>query len=462
MLRAEDVIRLLNLQPHPIEGGHFRETHRSGLTLPGSALPGHRDDRSASTAIYYLLTPGAVSEMHQLPGEELFHYYAGDPLETLLLYPDGRVEVRILGIDFAPGQERQLVIPPTIGKEAHPPSARTATPSSVRRWPPASTTPTMSGEPEDHCWRSGPPSSSGSRSSLRTGDVVTCPVIPFRRLLFSARTTMIRSLLAIGLLALALPAVAAQERLTKVEIGKRGKAATAFVEVPKVGTGTAFCIHPSGLFITNEHVVRGAHDEVILVLNPSLEGQRVLKAKVVRTDKVLDLALLRVEGEKDLPSLPLGSIKGVAELSEVVACGFPLGFSLSTDKKEYPAISVNAGSVTALRYKERVLESLQIDITLTFGNSGGPVLDENGQVVGVVVRGLSGVGKGINQAIPVSLLEGFLNKPDIAFAAPQLTRETLEKPLEFKASVVSFAPKAPEATLKLILQTGDETPASSP
>ena len=268
---------------------------------------------------------------------------------------------------------------------------------------------------------------------------------------------MLRSLLAIGVLAIALPA-AAQEKLKKVEIGKRGKAATAFVEVTKFGTGTAFCIHPSGLFITNEHVVRGAADEVILVLNPSVEGQRVLKAKVVRTDKVLDLALLRVEGEKDLQSLSLGSVKGIAELSEVVACGFPLGFSLSTDKKEYPAISVNAGSVTALRYKDRVLDSLQIDITLTFGNSGGPVLDENGQVVGVVVRGLSGVGKGISQAIPVSLLEGFLNKPDIAFAAPELTRETQDKPTEFKAGVVSFVPKAPESTLKLILQAGDEAP----
>src|SRR5206468_3772509 len=125
-----------------------------------------------------------------------------------------------------------------------------------------------------------------------------------------------------GLLALTLPA-SAQEKLTKVEIGKRGKAATAFVEVPKVSTGTAFCIHPSGLFITNEHVVAGAKGEITLVLNPSLEDQRVLKAKVVRTDKSLDLALLRVEGAKGLPSLTLGSMKGVAELSDVVACGFP-------------------------------------------------------------------------------------------------------------------------------------------
>ena len=98
------------------------------------------------------------------------------------------------------------------------------------------------------------------------------------------------------------------------------------MEVPGRGTGTAFCIHSSGLFVTNEHVVRIAEKvDVVLVLDPSLETQRILKAKVVRVDKDLDLALLRVDGAKDLPTLSLGSVDGLAELSEVIACGFPLG-----------------------------------------------------------------------------------------------------------------------------------------
>src|SRR6266545_3840674 len=113
------------------------------------------------------------------------------------------------------------------------------------------------------------------------------------------------SLLA-GMVAFALPAAGRADKLTKVEIGKRGKAATAFVEVPGRGTGTAFCVHPSGLFVTNEHVVRGAESaEITLVLNPSLDSQKVLRAKVIRTDKDSDLALLRVDGAKDLPSLAL-------------------------------------------------------------------------------------------------------------------------------------------------------------
>ena len=149
--------------------------------------------------------------------------------------------------------------------------------------------------------------------------------------------------LVLGLFVLACPASAQNEKLTKAEIAKRAKASTAFVHCPNVGTGTAFCIHPSGLFVTNEHVIRGAKDEVTLVLNPAQENERTLKARVVRSDKDVDLALLRAEGAKDVPSLALGSIKEVTELSDVVACGFPLGFLLSTDKKQYPAISVNAG-----------------------------------------------------------------------------------------------------------------------
>lgn len=267
-----------------------------------------------------------------------------------------------------------------------------------------------------------------------------------------------RVVVSIVLLALTL-SVSAQEKPSKVEIGKRGKAATAFVDVPRRGTGTAFCAHPNGLFITNEHVVRGAEkEEITLVLNPAVEDQRVLKAKVVRIDKALDLALLRVDGAKELPSLPLGSIKGVAELADVVACGFPLGFALSTEKEKYPAISVNAGSVTALRYKDRELQHLQIDVAVTFGNSGGPVLDEHGNVIGVVVRGIGGGGKGLNQAIPVSHLDGFLKRPDIAFTPSALTREMLAKPIEFQAGIVSFVADAQEPTLKLVLKPDDDEP----
>jgi predicted cupin superfamily sugar epimerase len=60
-MTADEVIEFLKLQPHPVEGGFFRETYRSAETLPANALPRQGDARSVCTAIYYLLTPRTVS-----------------------------------------------------------------------------------------------------------------------------------------------------------------------------------------------------------------------------------------------------------------------------------------------------------------------------------------------------------------------------------------------------------------
>ena len=110
-MTADDVIRLLQLQPHPVEGGFFRETYRARGTLPATVLPAHGGARSVSTAIYYLLKPGHVSELHVLPGDEVFHFYLGAPVRMLQLWPDGTGREVVLGSDLAAGQVPQLVVP---------------------------------------------------------------------------------------------------------------------------------------------------------------------------------------------------------------------------------------------------------------------------------------------------------------------------------------------------------------
>jgi predicted cupin superfamily sugar epimerase len=118
-LTAEDVIDFLKLKPHPVEGGFFRETYRSAQAIPGIALPDHPGARSLSTAIYYLLKPGHVSEMHALPGDEVFHFYMGSPVRMLQLWPDGTAKDVILGSDLVAGQVPQLVVPAGVWQGSH-------------------------------------------------------------------------------------------------------------------------------------------------------------------------------------------------------------------------------------------------------------------------------------------------------------------------------------------------------
>jgi predicted cupin superfamily sugar epimerase len=111
MPTANDIIRLLDLQPLAMEGGYFRETYRSRLRLPPTTL-GHpyHQEKAAATAIYYLLTPDTFSALHRLPTDEIFHHYCGGPVEMLQLFPDGRSRVIVLGNDLAAGQSPQVVV----------------------------------------------------------------------------------------------------------------------------------------------------------------------------------------------------------------------------------------------------------------------------------------------------------------------------------------------------------------
>jgi predicted cupin superfamily sugar epimerase len=106
MMSADDVICLLQLQPHPVEGGFFRETYRAPTTIAA-----HGGMRNLSTAIYYLLKPGHVSELHVLPGDEVFHFYLGAPVQMLQLGPDGSGRDVVLGADLTAGEVPQVVVP---------------------------------------------------------------------------------------------------------------------------------------------------------------------------------------------------------------------------------------------------------------------------------------------------------------------------------------------------------------
>ncbi len=113
-MTVEEIISTLKLEPLPFEGGLFRQTYVSKDVIKAGCLPeryGH--DKSACTAIYYLLTGTAdsFSALHRLPTDEIYHFYLGDPVELLVLYPSGRSEVIVLGQDIGNGQQVQFIVP---------------------------------------------------------------------------------------------------------------------------------------------------------------------------------------------------------------------------------------------------------------------------------------------------------------------------------------------------------------
>ena len=102
MPEAQDIIRLLDLKPHP-EGGFYRETFRDPCC--------DADGRAASTLIYFLLTAGQISAWHKVDAAEVWHYYAGAPLRLSLWHAGAPLQKIDLGIDLLVGERPQCVVP---------------------------------------------------------------------------------------------------------------------------------------------------------------------------------------------------------------------------------------------------------------------------------------------------------------------------------------------------------------
>ncbi len=101
-VRAQDIIEKLGLTAHP-EGGWYRETWRAESAV---------GERAAGTAIYYLLEQGQRSHWHRVDAAEVWHFYAGAPLELSLSRDGTTSSVKKLGADFEKGEAPQIIVPP--------------------------------------------------------------------------------------------------------------------------------------------------------------------------------------------------------------------------------------------------------------------------------------------------------------------------------------------------------------
>jgi uncharacterized protein len=114
----KNIIKKFNMEPLPFEGGYFIETFRSEKTIPDdnySSSTGFHEkkshlQRNLCTSIMYLITPESFSRLHRLPGEEIFHFYFGDPVTMLNICESGRSGIIILGNEFEKGETPQHIV----------------------------------------------------------------------------------------------------------------------------------------------------------------------------------------------------------------------------------------------------------------------------------------------------------------------------------------------------------------
>ena len=163
-------------------------------------------------------------------------------------------------------------------------------------------------------------------------------------------------------------------------------------KVPTHGLGSGFIVSPDGVILTNAHVVADA-DEVIV----KLTDKREFKAKVKGIDKLSDVAVLKIDA-KDLPTVRIGNPQDAKVGEWVIAIGSPFGFENS----------VTAGIISAKSRSlpdEGYVPFLQTDVAVNPGNSGGPLFNTKGEVIGInsQIYTQSGGYQGLSFAIPIDV-----------------------------------------------------------
>jgi serine protease Do len=191
---------------------------------------------------------------------------------------------------------------------------------------------------------------------------------------------------------------------------------------PRQGLGSGFIISQDGYILTNAHVV-AEFDDVNVRL---ADTKREFKAKVIGVDKRSDVALLKVEAQ-DLPTAKLGSSAGLEPGDWVAAIGSPFGF----------ANTITAGIVSAKGRSlpdEMYVPFIQTDVAVNPGNSGGPLLNLKGEVIGINSLIYSGTGgyMGVSFAIPIEVAldvskqlrtEGKVTRGRLGIAMQPVTKE---------------------------------------
>ena len=188
--------------------------------------------------------------------------------------------------------------------------------------------------------------------------------------------------------------------------------------ITRDGTGTGFVYDPSGLIATNAHVVENRSRVTVVLNGEEYQGQ------VLNRNEDADLAVVKVSGDSNFTAIELGNAGRVALGEDVMALGFPLSSQLGDD------LTVTKGIVSARRQFESY-EYFQTDAALNPGNSGGPLLNRDGDVIGVITFGIAEA-EGVAFALSVdelnSRLEALSRVPPTATPRPTPTSRPTTRP----------------------------------
>lgn len=200
-------------------------------------------------------------------------------------------------------------------------------------------------------------------------------------------------------------------KLSAAEIAKASSDAVVLITTfdafdKQLALGSGFIVSPDGKVATNHHVIEGAHSFTVKLNS----GASFASGQVIADDPEKDLAVLKVDG-RNLPTLGLQSMSATSIGERVVAIGSPLGLENT----------VSDGLLSGVREDGKGRRWIQTTAAVSHGNSGGPLIGEDGKVIGVVTLGVMEGAQNLNFAVPADALQALLSNP-IPTVSPSTTK----------------------------------------
>ncbi|MBP0007145.1 MULTISPECIES: HhoA/HhoB/HtrA family serine endopeptidase [unclassified Roseofilum] len=221
------------------------------------------------------------------------------------------------------------------------------------------------------------------------------------------------------------------------------------------GSGSGFIINEEGMILTNAHVIEGTD-----IVDVTLKDGRTLEGKVLGTDPVTDVAVVKIEGE-NLPTVKLGNSDTLQPGEWAIAIGNPLGLDNTVT---VGIISATGRSSAQVGIPDKRVSFIQTDAAINPGNSGGPLLNQNGEVIGIntaIIQGAQGLGFSIPINTAQNIADQLVSKGQVdhpylgiqmVTLTPDLQKEINQNPNSgFKISaeqgvlIVQVMPESPAA-----------------